>query len=224
MSAGIIDRFIETRNSATDDEKKIADDAKKIRAERYEEKEKLIKHMEDNNIRFLEIPPPEDDPSGKPSYIRLEKTIKPGGSLSLTSVEAAFFGPKEGDEKDTNNAAMNILVGGFESAWREKLRAATMSLAQKRAEEKIKQEKKLEEKSKKLKKRRRIVETIMKMKEEEDALNKPMNELSNETINESVNEISNEPSNEHGNELCDKADGSNNEQVNEKRARKRSRK
>lgn len=175
MSSGVIDMFIGTRNDATNEEKIITDKAKPIRLERDAEKAKLIQQMKDNNVKVIEIPPPEDDPSGKPCYIRLEETIKPG-TLSLSSVEAAFFGPKEGDAEslatlgnDLGNM-MSHASNEVTQSWKEKLHAATKSLAEKRENEKLKQEKKQIEKSKRLQKRRKIISEIMKMKEEEEII------------------------------------------------------
>lgn len=173
MSSGVIDMFIGTRNDASNEEKKITDEAKPIRLERDAEKANLIQQMKDNNVNVIEIPPSPDDPSGKPCYIRLEEHTKPG-TLTLSSVEAAFFGPKTDDSVNATftesdlTTAMSHAYGEVTQSWKERLHAATKSLAEKRAEEKLKQEKKQTEKSKRLQKRRKIISEIMKMKEEEE--------------------------------------------------------
>jgi len=110
-------------------------------------------------VSCVKLPPPEEDPDGKPLYLTYNPSHKTGGS-SLTAgvLESAIFGSKE--ERESGEVDLG-------KRWSSKLKDALGDLIAKKKEkdEKSKKTKKNQEKTRR--ERNRIVASIKKQRAEE---------------------------------------------------------
>jgi hypothetical protein len=163
--SGVLDKFIRAHKQAKDDESALLVERRSYAEQLNTTKELLLREMKDlraKGINYIEVPPPEADKDGKPSYIRLkEDTVQ--GAISLNGVAATLFGT----DAERENPETDLTV-----RWKTRLNTAMESLAARRAEALEQETKKKEEQAAKLKRRRRAVASIVKIHEEEKKASK----------------------------------------------------
>lgn len=162
VMSGVLNQFYEAHKKAKDEETVYLDSRRTYKEQLDTTKSLLINEMKEKGIGYVEVPPPESDPDGKPAIIRVkEETVY--GALSLNSVATALFGTEEErEDPDTDITAR----------WKGRLETAMETLREKRETEKEQEAKLKEKKAKQMQKRRRDAAAIMKIKEEEKKLSK----------------------------------------------------